>query len=106
MPSASAISVSVIPARSRSRYQSLLLRASRETSSDSTIPTSPSPTREASSANPDRPAAEAPEIPRSPSITMIVSAVQPSCRARPARSYCRMVDSVFRSTCASVDWRT
>ena len=106
MPSASPISVSVIPARSSSRYQSLLLRASRETSSDSTIPTSPSPTREASSANPDRPAADAPETPRSSSITAIVAAGQPSCRRRQARSYCRIVDSVFRSTCASVDWRT
>jgi hypothetical protein len=35
----SAISVSVIPAKSSSRYQSALLRANRETSSANTIPT-------------------------------------------------------------------
>jgi hypothetical protein len=106
MPSASAISVSVIPARSSSRYQSELLRASREHSSDSTIPTRPSPTSAASLANPLRPAAEAPETPRSSSITLTALRGQPSACARAARSYWRIVDSVLRSTWARVDWRT
>ncbi|MGC2008869.1 MAG: hypothetical protein WA689_29320, partial [Trebonia sp.] len=62
--------MSVIPARSSSRYQSALLRASRETSRDSTIPTCPMATWAVSSANPVRPAAEAPDSPRSSSITV------------------------------------
>ena len=39
-------------------------------------------------------------------MTRIASRGQPSCRARLARSYWRSVDSVFRSTCIKVDWRT
>ena len=106
MPSAPAIKVPVIPARSSSRYQPALLRASRETSSDSTIPTCPRPTWAASCANPDRPAADAPETPRSSSITVTALRGQPSPCARDTRSYWRSVDSVFRSTCIKVDWRT
>jgi hypothetical protein len=106
MPSASAIRVSVIPASSKSRYQSALLRASREHSRDSTIPTWPMPTWAASCANPDRPAAEAPETPRSSSITVTAVRGQPSSRARETRSYWRAVDSRLRSTCTRVDWRT
>src|SRR5207247_2312257 len=41
MPSASPMSVSVVPQRSSSRYQSALLRASRETSNPSMMPTWP-----------------------------------------------------------------
>ena len=106
MPSVSAISVSLIPARSSSRYQSALLRASREHSSDSTMPTFPSPTWAASSANPERPAALAPLTPRSSSITRTALRGQPNRSARATRSYWRAVDSRLRSTCASVDWRT
>ena len=98
MPSASAISVSVIPARSNSRYQSELLRASREHSSDNTIPICPSPTRAARSANPARPAVEAPDTPRSSSITVTAPRGQPNACARETRSYWRAVDSVLRST--------
>jgi hypothetical protein len=102
----SAISVSVIPAKSSSRYQSALLRASREHSSDNTMPTWPSPTCAANSANPDRPATLAPLTPRSSSITRTAPRGQPSHSARATRSYWRAVDSRLRSTCASVDWRT
>src|SRR5260370_2328017 len=45
MPSLSPISVSVMPQRSSRRYQSALLRARRETSRPSTIPTCRSATR-------------------------------------------------------------
>src|SRR6478752_1491526 len=106
MPSASAISVSVIPAKSSSRYQSALLRASRDTSSAKTIPTCPSPTCAASSANPARPAALAPDTPRSSSITRTPARGQPSSTARPTRSYWRAVDSRLRDSWAMVDWRT
>src|SRR6478752_5004278 len=106
MPSASAISVSVIPAKSSSRYQSALLRASRDTSSAKTIPTSPSPTCAASSANPDRPVALAAETPRSSSITRTAARGQPNSTARATRSYWRVVDSRLRDSWAMVDWRT
>ena len=106
MPSASAISVSVIPARSSSRYQSALLRASRETSSARTIPTCPRPTWAASSANPERPVALAPDTPRSSSITRTALRGQPNSAARAARSYWRAVDSRLRLIWATVDCRT
>ena len=106
MPSVSAISVSVMPARSSSRYQSELLRANRETSSAKTIPTAPSPTCAASSANPDRPVTLAPETPRSSSITRTPARGQPNSTARATNSYWRVVDSRLRVIWTMVDWRT
>jgi hypothetical protein len=92
-----------MPARSSSRYQSALLRASRDTSSASTIPTCPRPTWAANSANPDRPSAEDPLIPWSSSMTRTAPRGHPSATALATRSYWRVVDSRLRSSWASVD---
>src|SRR5262245_37995784 len=105
MPSASPISVSVRPARSMSRCQSALLRASRETSRPSTRPTRASATSAVSRAKPDRATAPAPERPRSSSMTTIRSSGQPSSRALLTSAYCRSVDSRLFSTWAGLDWR-
>ena len=59
----SAMSVPLIPQISMSRYQSLLLRASHEASSMSTIPTLPRPTSAASRWKPVRYVAVLPERP-------------------------------------------
>lgn len=56
--------------------------------------------------NPSRCPVTDPDTPRSPSMTRTASAGQPSRLARETRSYWRIVDSVFRSTCIKVDWRT
>ena len=69
----------------RSRYQSALLRASREDSSDSTIPALPSPTSATRSEKPLRPWAEAPERPRSSSTTTIWCSAQPSSPGTPGQ---------------------
>ena len=53
-PSPSPINVSVMPQRSRSRYQSALLRASLDTSSAKITPTRPSATSAAIRSKPDR----------------------------------------------------
>jgi hypothetical protein len=70
------------------------------------MPTCPRPTWAASSANPERPATDAALAPRSSSMTRTPLRGQPSATARSARSYWRAVDSLLRSTCAIVDWRT
>jgi hypothetical protein len=105
-PSASAINVSVSAHRSSSWYQSVLLRASRDASIPSTMPTLPSPTSATSSRNPVRALAEAPERPRSSSITRTWPSVQPSAAARSRNSYWRARLSVFCTICVAVDCRT
>ena len=93
-------------ARSSSRYQSALLRASRDASNASTIPICPSATCSISETNPDRATFPEPLTPRSASITTIAGRGQPSATARWTRSYWRRVDSRLCSTCMSVDCRT
>ena len=95
------------PHRSSSRYQSALLRASRETSRPSTIPTWPSATSAARRANPT-----ALDCPRAREAEVLVDHLHllareaeldaPARRARTGAS----VDSTLRSSCAGVDWRT
>src|SRR6266566_2773206 len=68
MPSLSPTRVSVMLQRSNRRYQSALLRATRETSSASTMPTWPSATSAAMRANPERSANPEPDTPRSSSM--------------------------------------
>src|SRR5437899_1237785 len=63
------MSVSVRPQRSSRRYQSALLRARRETSRPSTIPTCRSATSAVRRANPLRSTMPDPETPRSSSMT-------------------------------------
>src|SRR5215472_1896006 len=92
-PSLSPIKVSVMTHRSSKRYQSALLRASRETSSPRMIPTRPRATSEAIRVNPPRLATLAPDTPRSSSITITCSLGQPRSHARWANAYCRAVDS-------------
>lgn len=92
-------------ARSPSRYQSELLRASRETSKASTMPTPPSATASVSSPNPDRATALAPLRPRSASMTRTAGRAQPSATARSASAYWRSVDSRLRSIWEALDWR-
>jgi len=94
----SASSVSVNPARSNSRYQSVFERASRDTSKVSTIPTWPNATMLVSSVNPDRTVPREPETPRSASITRTASRGQPNATARSTSAYCRSVDSRLRSS--------
>src|SRR5215470_17725851 len=72
------MSVSVRPQRSSRRYQSALLRARRDTSSPSTIPTCPSATSAVRRAKPLRSTIPAPDRPRSSSITTICCTGQPS----------------------------
>ena len=82
MPSVSAISVSVIPARSSSRYQSALLRANRDTSSANTIPDLAEPDlRRPARRTRTGPVTLAPETPRSSSITRTAARGQPSSTA-------------------------
>ena len=106
MPSASAISVSVTEHRSSTWYQSVLLRASRDTSRPTMMPTLPRPTAATRSVNPSRPLVLAADRARSSSITVICCSLQPSSVACRRSSYCRASDSVFSWVWASVDWRT
>src|SRR5918996_2382175 len=106
MPSASAISVSVIPARSSSRYQSALERASRDTSRPNTIPTRPRAMSAVIRAKPERAVPAEPETPRSSSITSTARRDQPNSTARSTSAYWRSVDSTLRSVWPGVDWRT
>src|SRR6266700_3268655 len=62
MPSESAISVSVIEHRSSTWYQSVLLRASRDTSRPTMMPTLPRPTAATRSVNPSRPLVQAADL--------------------------------------------
>ena len=94
-----------MPHRSSRRYQSALLRAKRETSSPSTMPTRPRATSPIIRVKPERLAALAPEIPRSSSITVTCSGGQPSSQARFTSAYCRAVDSRLFSTWEGEDWR-
>jgi hypothetical protein len=102
----SASSVSVSPARSNSRYQSVFERASRDTSNTNTIPTWPSPTRLVNSVNPERTVSREPDTPRSASITRTDPRGQPKLTARSTSAYCRSVDSRLRSSWLALDWRT
>src|SRR5713101_3482396 len=70
-----------------SRYQSLLLRASREASRLSTNPTRSKPISVIRDWKPDRCSAEAPLLPRSSSITCTRSDGQPSWVARSTNWY-------------------
>ena len=100
------MSVSPSAQSSSSRCQSVLLRASRDTSSPSTIPTRPRLTSVTRRWKPSRSAALAPDCPRSLSMTTIRSSGQPSATARSRSAYWRRVLSVFSNTWRSVDWRT
>ena len=106
MPSASAISVSVTEHKSSTWYQSVLLRASRDTSRPTMMPTLPRPTAATRSVNPSRPLVVAADRARSSSITVICWSPQPSSAACRRSSYCNASDSVFSRVWAKVDWRT
>ena len=105
-PASSRISVSAMRATCSSWLQSWLLRASREISRLSTMPTSPAAIRAIRSRKPLRSAAEAPDLPWSSSITRMRSSFQPSAIALRRSPYCRCALSVLVSTCLSDDWRT
>src|SRR6266516_5621459 len=85
------------------RYQSALLRATRETSSASTMPTWPSATSAAMRANPERSANPEPDTPRSSSMTVTCCLAQPSSRAFSTKACWRAVDSRLYSTCLGAD---
>jgi hypothetical protein len=85
--------VSVIPARSSSRYQSALERARRDTSNASTIPTSPNAICSVSSPNPGLTDEPDPLTPRSVSMTRTAARGQPHATALSASAYCLRVDS-------------
>jgi len=104
-PSPSISSVPVSRAISASRARSAFERASRDTSRPSTAPTSPRQTRDISSRNPCRCAADVPERPRSRSVTSTSRGAQPSLTAVSASAYCRIVDSVCSRTWTRADWR-
>src|SRR5271157_601927 len=97
-PSSSRMSVSLSAQSSSSRCQSVLLRASRDTSNPSTIPTRPRLTSVTRRWKPSRSAAPAPDCPRSQSMTTIRSSGQPSATARSRNPYWRWVLSVFSNT--------
>jgi hypothetical protein len=80
------MSVSVMPARSSSRYRSVLFLATREISSDTTIPAWPSSNLRGRLREP-RPVVLAPDTPWSSSITWIPERGQPNDGARATRSY-------------------
>ena len=106
MPSAPAISVSVTEQTSSTWYQSVLLRASRDTSRPTMMPTLPRPTAATRLVNPSPPLVLAADRARSSSITVICCSLQPSSVACRRSSYCRASDSVLSWVWASVDWRT
>src|SRR5262252_7364381 len=88
MPSLSPTRVSVMLQRSNKRYQSALLRATRETSRPNTMPTWPSATSAVIRANPERSANPEPDKPRSSSMTITCSLAQPS-------SWCFLTQSIL-----------
>ncbi len=81
MPSSSPIRVSVTPHRSRRRYQSALLRATRETSMERMRPTWPKATSVVIMAKPWRSDVPEPERARSSSTILICDSDQPKRRA-------------------------
>lgn len=82
----------------RRRCQSALLRARRDTSSPSTIPSCPIATSVTRCWKPSRSCDCAPERPRSLSMTWTRSIGQPRAIARSRKAYFRLVLSVFSNT--------
>ena len=91
---------SVGVARQYCGYQSEQLRASRVTSIDKMMPTSPSVTRATRSLNPWRSDAEAPLKPRSASMISMSASCHPSSRARWCSAYwSRRLSWLFTTWC-------
>ena len=95
--------VSVKAHSSKSRCQSVELRASREASSAKTAPAFLMETSVTRVLKSFLPAIWAPDIPRSPSSTR--TSFQPNSIALSLSAYWRSVLSWWWRTCAIVDWR-
>jgi len=100
------LDANLVTGRSSTWYQSVLLRARRDTSRPTMMPALPRPTAATRSVKPSRPAVLAADRARSSSMTLIWSSPQPSSIAYRRSSYCKASDPVFSWVWVKVDWRT